>query len=102
MIDGSDSKQYLGQSEVNYLVRDEIASFDPYSDWKSFYRYMCNQRFWATIFLITNPSAKVGSAAHQVFTESDNKSLHHTSTGRYSITSKNFRVISYDVRLKRA
>jgi hypothetical protein len=32
---GSDSKQYLGQSEVSYLVADEIASFDPYSDWKA-------------------------------------------------------------------
>jgi hypothetical protein len=97
MIDGSDSKQYLGQSEVSYLVGDEIASFDPYSDWKSSIDACAIKNSGAKIFLITNPSAKVDSAAHQVFTEPDNKSLHHTSTGRYRITSEDFRVISYDV-----
>lgn len=80
-FNGSDSKQYLGQS--SYLVRDEIASFDPYTDWKSSIDACAIKYSGPTIFLIINPSAKLGSAAHQVFTEPDNKSLHNTSTGRY-------------------
>lgn len=75
---GSDSKQYLGQSEVSYLIGDEIASFEPYSDWKSSIDTCAIKNSGATIFLITTPSAQVGSAAHHVFTEPDNKSLHHS------------------------
>jgi hypothetical protein len=74
---GSDSKQYLGQSEVTYLVADEISSFDPYSDWKSSIDTFAIKNAGATIWLITTPSAKVGSQAHRVFTEEDSKSLYH-------------------------
>lgn len=74
---GSDSKQYLGQSEVTYLVADEIASFDPCSDWRSSIDTFAIKNAGATIWLITPPSAKVGSQAHRVFTEEVSKSLYH-------------------------
>jgi hypothetical protein len=74
---GSDSKQYLGQSEVTYLVADEISSFDPYSDWKSSIDTFAIKNAGATIWLITTPSAKVSSQAHRVFTEEDSKSLYY-------------------------
>jgi hypothetical protein len=77
MFYGSDSKTYLGQSEVSYLVADEIASFDPYSDWKGSIDTFAIKNAGATIFLITTPAGRVGSTAHRVFTETDDKSLYH-------------------------
>jgi phage terminase large subunit GpA-like protein len=74
---GSDSKTYLGQSEVTYLVGDEISSFDPYSDWKASIDTFAIKNAGATIFLITTPSSKINSQAHRVFTEEDSKSLYH-------------------------
>jgi len=74
---GSDSKTYLGQESVTYLVGDEISSFDPYSDWKASIDTFAIKNRGATIFLITTPSSKIGSQAHRVFTETDDKSLYH-------------------------
>jgi hypothetical protein len=74
---GSDSKTYLGQSEVTYLVGDEISVFDPYSDWKSSIDTFAIKNSGATLFLITTPSSRINSQAHRVFTEEDSKSLYH-------------------------
>jgi len=74
---GSDSKSYLGQESIVYVVADEIAVFDPYSDWSSSINTFAIKNSGATMFLITTPSSNIDSQAYHLFKVPDDKSLYY-------------------------
>src|SRR2546427_6490936 len=73
---GSDSKSYRGQSDIVYLVADEIAQFDDSENWRASIDTFAVKNKGATMILITTPSYRLESLAYKLFEEPQEKSLY--------------------------
>jgi hypothetical protein len=68
---GSDSKSYRGQSDIVYLVCDELTEFDDSENWRATIDTFAIKNKGSVCFLITTPGYKLDSAAYKLFQETD-------------------------------